>query len=97
MQVLLAEDKDLIDLKKATCSSAEDKERIEHAVAGKEQEIVALVARLIRDVVCLDARRTPLNEAMWPLRDESVDLRGVDMPQTRLGARTTDASTQHPC
>ena len=76
LDVLLADDAALLDLGRAQCFSAADKARIEAEVRGHEGEVVALLASLIRDVVCegadiddverVDARNVPvLALAAW--------------------------------
>lgn len=80
LDVLLAKDEDLIDLAKAECFSEADKAMIRAAVKGEETGIVALIARLMREVVC----GTPRDEVSWPTQGEAIDLSGIDLQSPPL-------------
>ena len=77
LRVVLAEDADLLDFGKAECFSEGDRLAIRKRMAGKEKEATALVARLIRDVVCRTVR-SKLLEAHRE-GDSTADLSDADL------------------
>ena len=70
-------DDELIDLGRAECTVAADKEMIVRTIRGDEPAIVSLIARLIRGVVC----DVPCDEASWPMQSDAMDLHHVDLRQ----------------
>ena len=72
LDVLLANDAALLDLGRAQCFSPADKARIEVEVTGHEGEIVALLASLVRDVVCEGAGARIEDAERVDARDESA-------------------------
>ena len=57
LDVVLASDRDLIDLSKAECSNDKDRQMIDAAMHGKEVEVTALLAKKIREVTACDLAR----------------------------------------
>lgn len=79
LDVLAADDDDLIDISKADCSFDGDRQMIMQAVQGKEDKVRELIVSLLRDCVC-GVSQVPRGEMTAPgslglsLTDMTVDL-----------------------